>query len=333
MDSYLPKSYPSLMEGKKILYVHGFLSAGSTHTADVLRQFMPRATVLAPDLPVHPAEAMALLKETVESERPDLIIGTSMGGMYTEMLYGFDRICVNPAFEMGATMSEHQMMGKQTFQNPRQDGVQEIIVTKALVKEYREMTEHCFSQVTAEEQQRVFGLFGDEDPIVHTYDLFLQHYPQAIHFHGEHRLVEKAIYHYIIPIVRWIDDRQTGRNRPTVLIHWDTLADAYGQPKSSLHKAYEQLCRTSPHLPPRPTGIAAGLDRARLQCTRLESRHLRQQPAASLWRLPHLLVRNTRFHRYFPALRQRRAKDLGGHHCLLRPTGRTIGIRQTMLRR
>lgn len=77
---------------------------------------MPRATVLAPDLPVHPAEAMALLKETVESERPDLIIGTSMGGMYTEMLYGFDRICVNPAFEMGATMSEHQMMGKQTFQ-------------------------------------------------------------------------------------------------------------------------------------------------------------------------------------------------------------------------
>lgn len=56
MDSYLPKSYPSLMEGKKILYVHGFLSAGSTHTADVLRQFMPRATVLAPDLPVHPAE-------------------------------------------------------------------------------------------------------------------------------------------------------------------------------------------------------------------------------------------------------------------------------------
>lgn len=214
MDSYLPKSYPSLMEGKKILYVHGFLSAGSTHTADVLRQFMPRATVLAPDLPVHPADAMALLKETVESERPDLIIGTSMGGMYTEMLYGFDRICVNPAFEMGATMSEHQMMGKQTFQNPRQDGVQEIIVTKALVKEYREMTEHCFSQVTAEEQQRVFGLFGDEDPIVHTYDLFLQHYPQAIHFHGEHRLVEKAIYHYIIPIVRRIDDRQTGATAP-----------------------------------------------------------------------------------------------------------------------
>lgn len=241
MDSHLPKTYPDLMAGKKILYVHGFLSAGSTHTADVLRQFMPNATVVAPDLPIHPEEAMELLDKTVKSEHPDLIIGTSMGGMYTEMLYGYDRICVNPAFEMGATMSSQNMMGKQTFQNPRQDGVQEIIVTKALVKEYKEMTERCFAQVTPEEQQRVFGLFGDEDPIVHTYDLFLQHYPQAIHFHGEHRLIEKAVFHYILPIIRWIDDRQEGRERPTVLIHWNTMADAYGNPKSSLHKAYEAL--------------------------------------------------------------------------------------------
>ena len=241
MDTHIPKTYPSLMEGKKILYVHGFLSAGSTHTADILRQYMPNATVVAPDLPIHPAEAMSLLDETVKNEHPDLIIGTSMGGMYAEMLYGIDRICVNPAFEMGATMSSQNMMGKQTFQNPRQDGVQEIIVTKSLVKEYKEMTEHCFAKVTPDEQRKVFGLFGDEDPVVHTYDLFLEHYPQAIHFHGEHRLVEKAIFHYLVPVIRWIDDRQEGRERPSVLIHWNTMADDYGHPKSSLHKAYELL--------------------------------------------------------------------------------------------
>ena len=240
-ESVTPKSFPDLMAGKKVLYVHGFLSAGSTHTATVLRQFMPQATVLAPDLPVHPEEAMQLLRDLVASEKPDLIIGTSMGGMYTEMLYGVDRICVNPAFEMGSTMTEHNMMGKQVFQNPRQDGVQELIVTKALVKEYREMTSHCFEQVDAEEQQRVFGLFGDADPVVHTFDLFHQHYPNAVRFHGEHRLLEKVIYHYLIPVVRWIDDRQEQRERPTVFIHWNTLMDDYGKPKSSLHKAYEFL--------------------------------------------------------------------------------------------
>lgn len=241
MENQYKKTFPNLMVGKKIIYVHGFMSAGSTHTAQILRDYMPQATVIAPDLPIHPEEAMELLRNLVKTENPDLIIGTSMGGMYTEMLYGVDRICVNPAFQMGSTITESNMMGKQVYQNERQDGEKEVIVTKALVKEYKEMTEQCFAQVTEEEQLKVFGLFGDEDPIVHTFDLFSEHYTQAIHFHGEHRLIEKAIFHYLMPVIRWIDDRQEGRERRTVLISQDTLADGYGRPKSSLHKAYELL--------------------------------------------------------------------------------------------
>ena len=241
MENQYKKTFPNLMVGKKIIYVHGFMSAGSTHTAQILRDYMPQATVIAPDLPIHPEEAMELLRNLVKTENPDLIIGTSMGGMYTEMLYGVDRICVNPAFQMGSTITESNMMGKQVYQNERQDGEKDVIVTKALVKEYKEMTEQCFAQVTEEEQLKVFGLFGDEDPIVHTFDLFSEHYTQAIHFHGEHRLIEKAIFHYLMPVIRWIDDRQEGRERRTVLISQDTLADGYGKPKSSLHKAYELL--------------------------------------------------------------------------------------------
>ena len=241
MENQYKKTFPNLMVGKKIIYVHGFMSAGSTHTAQILRDYMPQATVIAPDLPIHPEEAMELLRNLVKTENPDLIIGTSMGGMYTEMLYGVDRICVNPAFQMGSTITESNMMGKQVYQNERQDGEKEVIVTKALVKEYKEMTEQCFAQVTEEEQLKVFGLFGDEDPIVHTFNLFSEHYTQAIHFHGEHRLIEKAIFHYLMPVIRWIDDRQEGRERRTVLISQDTLADGYGKPKSSLHKAYELL--------------------------------------------------------------------------------------------
>lgn len=241
MENAYQKSFPSLMADKKLLYVHGFGSAGSTHTAQLLREFMPNSSVLSPDLPIHPEEAMLLLRETVEREQPALIVGTSMGGMYTEMLYGYDRICVNPAFQMGETMKEHGMIGKQVFQNPREDGVQEFIVTKAMVKEYKAMTENCFSQVTNEEQHRVFGLFGDNDQTVHTYDLFLEHYPQAIRFHGEHRLNDKVLQHYLIPVIRWIDDWQEGRDRPTIYIDFAVLHDDYMKPTSSLRKAYEFL--------------------------------------------------------------------------------------------
>ena len=138
MENQFVKQYPELMRGKKIMYVHGFGSSAQSGTVQMLRTLMPNATVVARDIPLHPEEGLQMLKAMAAEEQPDLIIGTSMGGMYTEMLTGFDRILVNPAFLMGDTMTKHGMLGKQTFQNPRQDGVQEFIVTKSMVEEYKE---------------------------------------------------------------------------------------------------------------------------------------------------------------------------------------------------
>ena len=235
------KTYPVLMKGKKIMYVHGFGSSGQSGTVTLLRTLMPVATIIAPDLPLHPAEALALLQQTCDAEKLDLIIGTSMGGMYAEMLRGTDRILINPAFEMGDTMVKHNMVGKQTFQNPRTDGIQDFIVTKALVNEYKEITTLLFNGIDEAEQQRVIGLFGDEDTSVDTFDLFAQHYPTAIRFHGGHRLTDKIAMHYLVPLIRQIDDKQTGRQRPIVFIHANTLADSYQKPMPSMHKAYEML--------------------------------------------------------------------------------------------
>ena len=233
------KQFPDLMRGKKILYVHGFASSGQSGTVSLLRSFLPQATVIAPDLPIHPAEALDLLLSTCQSEQPDLIIGTSMGGMFTEMLHGFDRIVVNPAFEMDTTIAQHT--GKVTFHNPRLDGVQDFMVTKGLVKEYKEILTKNFADCSAAEQQHVYGLFGGNDPIVHTFNLFRSHYPQAIHFHGEHYLNDKAVHHYLIPVVRWINDKQEAVERPTVFIDYSTLHDSFGKATASMHKAYEFL--------------------------------------------------------------------------------------------
>ena len=241
MENPYLKQYPDLMSGKKIMYVHGFGSSAQSGTVTMLRTLMPNATVIAEDIPLHPAEAMTLLRDMQQNEQPHLIIGTSMGGMYTEQLRGTDRILVNPAFEMGATMGEHGMIGKQTFQNPRKDGVQDFIVTKALVKEYAEATTHCFENIDEADRQRVYGLFGDADPLVHTFPLFAQHYPNAMSFHGEHRLTDKVAMHYLIPVIRYIDDRQEGRERPVVYVDIETLRDSYGNATASMHKAYEML--------------------------------------------------------------------------------------------
>lgn len=235
------KQFPELFNGKKILYVHGFGSSGQSGTVSRIREVLPNAVVIAPDLPIAPQEAMDLLDEICAKEQPDLIIGTSMGGMYAELLYGYDRILVNPAFRMADTMKEHNMMGTQHFSNPRQDGVQDFFVDKALVKGYREMTERCFSQAASERQGRVWGLFGDEDTTVDTYDLFHAHYPTAIRFHGEHRMNDRSFMHSVMPVIRWIDDSREGRERPIIHIDVDTLIDKYEKPQSSSQKTIRML--------------------------------------------------------------------------------------------
>ena len=222
------KQFPYLLNGKTLLYVHGFASSGQSGTVSRLRTVFPNARVIAPDLPIHPEEAMALLQRLCQEEQPDLIIGTSMGGMYTEQLYGYDRICVNPALCIADTMSAHGMTGTQTFQNPRQDGVQTFYVDKALVKEYRTVSERRFSALTdadglpsadaVSEQQRVYGLFGDNDDLVDTFGLFSEHYPNALKFHGGHRMDDHSFMHSVVPVIRWIDDRQEQRERPIIYI-------------------------------------------------------------------------------------------------------------------
>ena len=242
------KQFPDLMKGKTVMYLHGFGSSGQSGTVTRLRTILPNSKVIAPDLPIHPIEAQDLLRELCEKEKPDLILGTSMGGMYTEQLYGFDRICMNPALCLADTMQQHGMTGTQTFQNPRLDGIQQFYVDKALVKEYRQVSELRFSGLEGlsneeriKEENRVYGLFGDKDNLVDTFDMFREHYPLATHFHGEHRMDDRSFMHAVVPVIRWIDDKQEHRQRPIIYIGIETLVDTYNKPNSSCQKAIRLL--------------------------------------------------------------------------------------------
>ncbi len=264
MENQYVKQFPELMKGKTIMYVHGFGSSGQSGTVTRMRTVFPSARVVAPDLPVHPAEALALLRQLCQDEQPDLIIGTSMGGMYAEQLRGFDRICINPALQIADTMQAHGMTGTQTFQNPRQDGVQTFYVDKALVKEYRQVSEQRFEALDDDDRHRVYGLFGDQDTTVDTFDLFRERYPQAIHFHGEHRMDDRSFMHAVVPVIRWIDDRQEGRERPIIYIGIEALIDAYRKPASSSQKAVRflieryQVYFVCPAPSPNPTPLPWG---------------------------------------------------------------------------
>ena len=187
---------------KKLMYVHGFASSGSSGTVMTLRRYMTGWKVIAPDLPVDPFEALELLRGMVAEELPDIVVGTSMGGMYTQQLWGVPRIVVNPSFEMSRSLLFGKM-GKNKYTSKRKDSVTEFRIDKAVVERFRLMEKEQFGGITDDEKQLVVGLFGDKDPVVHFYPLMAQLYGEerCRWFAGEHRLNDTIVKKVLIPLI------------------------------------------------------------------------------------------------------------------------------------
>ncbi|MCD8294479.1 MAG: hypothetical protein LUE27_04415 [Clostridia bacterium] len=188
---------------KKLIYLHGFASSSASGTVSTLRALMPDFDVVALDIPVDPAEALPFLKDFCQREQPDVVLGTSMGGMYAQQMRGYKRVCVNPAFQM-STKSQILHVGTFEYFKPRQDGSTHFEITPAIFRHFAEMERHQFDGITEADRQQVWGLFADNDQLVNEEPLFRQHYRQLRHFHGEHRMNETVIREVIIPLVREI---------------------------------------------------------------------------------------------------------------------------------
>ena len=191
----------------KVLYIHGFASAGSTGSATQLRNhFYPKGVqVLSPDVPVEPLRAIAFLRDYVVEHQPDLVVATSMGAMYAEQLHGIRRILVNPSFYM-ARLLTFRGMGRQEFRNKREDGAKDFKVDKQMIAEFKEVEKQSFDGITSEDKQMVWGLFGTKDKNVNCQPDFRKHYgtAQMSLFDGEHYLNGEVLSKVIIPLAETI---------------------------------------------------------------------------------------------------------------------------------
>ena len=188
---------------RKMMYVHGFASSGSSGTVMNLRRSLPGWRVVAPDLPVDPFESLELLRRLVQEEKPEIVVGTSMGGMYTQQLWGVPRIVVNPSFEMSRSLLFGKM-GRNKYMSKRKDGATEFRIDKSIVERFKEMEKHQFDGITDAEKQLVVGLFGDKDPIVQFRPLMAQLYGEerCRWFAGEHRLTDEVVKKVLIPLIK-----------------------------------------------------------------------------------------------------------------------------------
>ena len=189
------------VQRKKLMYLHGFGSSAASGTAKTLKEILLEFDVVAPDIPVDPAEALPFLRGLCMNEVPDVIVGTSMGGMYTQQLRGYKRICVNPAFEM-SKKSNVLTVGVHEYFKPRKDGSTHFEITPEIIRHHAEMEEHQFDGITENDHQQVWGMFADNDQLVNCEGIFLEHYNQVVHFHDDHRLDDENIKTVLVPLIR-----------------------------------------------------------------------------------------------------------------------------------
>lgn len=187
---------------KKILFLHGFYASGQCVPALALHEaFQGKAEVLTPDLPMHPKEAIGFIRELIDSEKPDLLIGNSCGSFYAQMvapIVGTPALLGNPHFQMTEFLK--QRIGEHQYKSPRKDGNQHFIIDDALVEEFAELESIQFNNCNSDFRDRIWGLFGEKDTLAHFEPLFLEHYNHSFHFPGGHTPTSEEVHTWYVPL-------------------------------------------------------------------------------------------------------------------------------------
>lgn len=187
----------------KILFLHGFFASGQCVPAVALKEALKgKAEVLTPDLPMHPKEAIYFIRDLIDREKPDALVGNSCGAFYAQMIapiVGLPALLGNPYFKM--TEFLRPRIGAHQYKSPRQDGKQDFIIDEQLIAEFAEIEEHQFDNYNPGYKDVVIGLFGENDTLAHFEPLFRKYYNQCFHFPGGHTPTAEEVQKYYVPLI------------------------------------------------------------------------------------------------------------------------------------
>jgi len=187
---------------RKIVFIHGLASSGAYKMADMLRQLLRPAEVVAPDLPIDPDQALALLRSICADENPDLVVGLSWGGFLALRLQAAKTVVVNPDLSISKLLRQH--IGPMEYLSPRKNGELRFLITEEICERYEQMEAEGIPPQTA-----VLGCFGEQDNLVHCADTFESIFPgRAFRYPGGHLPTYPEMKFHIVPEIRRFFDKK-----------------------------------------------------------------------------------------------------------------------------
>ena len=189
---------------KKAILLHGFYASGSCPMAIALKEALEgEVEVLAPDLPLHPVEALAYVRELCALEQPDMFVGNSNGAFLAQMLAAelqIPALLGNPHLKMSDFVRAR--IGQNRYKSPRMDGKQEFVIELSLVDEFADLGVHQWDNWNSSKRKLCVGLFGEKDTLAHFEPDFREHYDNAFHFPGDHTPTVEEVKEWFVPKIK-----------------------------------------------------------------------------------------------------------------------------------
>ncbi len=188
----------------RILYLHGLASSKQANTARKLKGLLKGDEVESIDIPMNPFKAFECISSFIEEHRPDLLLGTSLGGFYASLFKGPMRILVNPALNPDREI-KRILGGFGTFPyvKEREDGATHYEYSKEDERQFKTLKERALEEVYPLTKEATYAFFGDEDATVNDKAYYEERFlkEHAFLIHAEHRLKDENILNDIAPFI------------------------------------------------------------------------------------------------------------------------------------
>lgn len=148
-----------------MMYIHGFRSGSNGSKRQQLQDhFRGKYRVIVPEVDADPKKSLEEINEIITLQKPEIIVGTSLGGWMTVMCNSGEAqlVVINPSTSPEVTLSQWVGLELPYFCS-RLDGVQTYKLTKDVLDKY---SDYNFEAVVKEKAANIRALCSTEDELL-----------------------------------------------------------------------------------------------------------------------------------------------------------------------
>lgn len=151
------------------IYIHGLGSGASTSAVKSISKILPQYKWHTLEVNENLKDSVAIIDEAVRRLQPNVLMGTSLGGLYVMFadlspVPWCRRIICNPACNISNIIREKIGFGVKEYFVPREDGIQNYELTEEVCKAFER--DACSEKMMKVNSSNNFALFSIHDELI-----------------------------------------------------------------------------------------------------------------------------------------------------------------------